>query len=107
MIPVIRKLVIVFVARTTPVCRAGIFNMALFPAVIAVKFLFAYVSCVAIFPAKFALTFSSICSGPLDLIHRTLCGSTSGSVETGLWVRKAGLQRMPYLSTESEGPAPF
>jgi len=62
---------------------------------------------VAIFPAQFAVTFGSICSGPLDLVHRTLFGSTFGSVGTGLWVSKAGLLRMPYLSTESAGPAPF
>jgi len=78
-IPVIRRLVIVLVARTTRVCRAGSFKMALLTAVIAVKFLFACVSCVAIFFAKFA---GSICRGPLDLVHRTLFGSTFGSVGT-------------------------
>jgi hypothetical protein len=81
--------------------------MALLSAVIAVKFLFAYVSCVAIFPAILAVTFGSICSGPLDLVHNMLFGSTFRSVGAGLWVSKAGLQRMPYLSIESAGPAPF
>ena len=56
--------------------------MALLSAVIAMQFLFAYVSCMAIFSAKFAVTFGSICSGPLDLVHRTLFGSTFGSVAT-------------------------
>jgi len=58
-IPVIHRLVILFVARTTRVCRAGTFEMGLLSAVIAVKCWFSYDSCVPIFPAKRAVTLAA------------------------------------------------
>ena len=100
------RLVRIYVAHTTRVGRAGSFKTSTSFRIYCSE-VSAYVSCVAILSAICAVTFGSICSRPLDLVHRALCGITFGSVGTGLRVSNAGFLRMPYFSTENAVPTLF